>query len=447
MRCTVIGAGVIGLSCATRLRQAGHTVRLVADLRPAETTSAVAAAIWYPYLAAPRDRVTAWAADAYGVFTHPRGRAPGSGVRMLRGVELFADAQADPWWLSAVPDLGRLVEDELPTGMVDGWTFVTPVIDMPVYLGWMRDVLSADGVDLEIRRVEDLDHELTDADVVINCTGLASRELVDDGLLEAVRGQVVVLTNPGLTSWWLHEPTPSELTYVVPRLETVVVGGTAVHGADNDLTPDPAVGEAILERARRLVPGLADATVLLHRVGLRPARPEIRLEREDRPGGAVIHCYGHGGAGVTLSWGCADEVVELGPRCCRAEQLVPARPEGRAGLERPLGAGHRGCALDVEHAVQSGHGEDAADGRWHRAEHEATPGAVRAAVRGHEHAQPGGVQHGHRAEIDDEITDPEVDGRLQGAPQLGDRRGIHPGDQVDHLAPRFRHCAHRRLHA
>ena len=44
-----------------------------------------------------------------------------------------------------------------------------------------------------------------------------------------------------------------------------------------------------------------------HRVGLRPVRPSVRLEAEGR----VIHCYGHGGAGVTLSWGCADEVTQL----------------------------------------------------------------------------------------------------------------------------------------
>ena len=47
--------------------------------------------------------------------------------------------------------------------------------------------------------------------------------------------------------------------------------------------------------------------MLRHKVGLRPVRPAVRLERD----GHVVHCYGHGGAGVTLSWGCADEVVAL----------------------------------------------------------------------------------------------------------------------------------------
>lgn len=53
--------------------------------------------------------------------------------------------------------------------------------------------------------------------------------------------------------------------------------------------------------------------VLEHLAGLRPARPEVRLEAEPatatRP--RVIHDYGHGGSGITLSWGCADDVADL----------------------------------------------------------------------------------------------------------------------------------------
>jgi len=94
--------------------------------------------------------------------------------------------------------------------------------------------------------------------------------------------------------------------YVVPRSRDVVVGGTATEG-EWSRTPTPEVASAILRRALRLVPELAGAEVLGHRVGLRPSRSEVRLERV----GDVVHCYGHGGAGVTLSWGCAREVAEL----------------------------------------------------------------------------------------------------------------------------------------
>ena len=59
------------------------------------------------------------------------------------------------------------------------------------------------------------------------------------------------------------------------------------------------------------MPLLAGVRVLGGAVGLRPARPAVRLEAEPHDRGVVVHCYGHGGAGVTLAWGCAEEVVGL----------------------------------------------------------------------------------------------------------------------------------------
>ena len=114
----------------------------------------------------------------------------------------------------------------------------------------------------------------------------------------------------GLEEWTLASKNESELTYVVPREKVVVVGGTAQEGA-YEPRPDPAVAQQILARARAVVPELARATVVGHRVGLRPARPTVRLEAEQVDDGTVVHCYGHGGAGVTLSWGCADDVAAL----------------------------------------------------------------------------------------------------------------------------------------
>jgi D-amino-acid oxidase len=86
----------------------------------------------------------------------------------------------------------------------------------------------------------------------------------------------------------------------------VVLGGTAEEGAE-DRTPDAATTAAIRARCATLVPALRDAPVVGVAVGLRPARPTVRLEAEGR----VVHCYGHGGAGVTLAWGCAGEVAAL----------------------------------------------------------------------------------------------------------------------------------------
>lgn len=107
----------------------------------------------------------------------------------------------------------------------------------------------------------------------------------------------------GLEQWWLDSAGP---TYVVPRSRDIVVGGTDDEG-EWSRTPDEETARTILRRATDLVPGLAGARVLRHKVGLRPVRPVVRLERD----GHLVHCYGHGGAGVTLSWGCADEVAAL----------------------------------------------------------------------------------------------------------------------------------------
>ena len=66
-----------------------------------------------------------------------------------------------------------------------------------------------------------------------------------------------------------------------------------------------------MNKCASIIPELKDAEIIEDLVGLRPGRTEVRLEKEERDGVDLIHNYGHGGSGVTLSWGCADEVVEL----------------------------------------------------------------------------------------------------------------------------------------
>ncbi len=296
-RVTVVGAGVVGLTCAYRLLEDGHRVDVLARDLPLETTSAVAAAIWYPYRAFPFDRVLEWSSRTYDAFVGLADVA-GAGVALRTGVELFASVQEEPWWRSAVP---RLDHAAPPEGYGDAWTFQAPVVEMPVYLAWLA------------ARVEELGGTITrmnlaalpvGPDVVVNCSGIGSRLLASDPTVEPVRGQVVLVSQVGLEEWLLD--SSSSLTYVVPRSHDIVVGGTDEEG-DWSRTPSPETASAILSRARSLVPALADARVLRHRVGLRPARPSVRVERV----GSVVHCYGHGGAGVTLSWGTADEVVAL----------------------------------------------------------------------------------------------------------------------------------------
>jgi D-amino-acid oxidase len=297
-RVIVVGAGVVGLTCAVRLLEDGHRVDVVARDLPRETTSAVAAALWYPYRALPYDRVLGWARTSYDVFARLANVASVSGVSMLPGVEVLREQAERPWWAEAVPELKDTYV--VPDGYELGWTFIAPVVEMPVYLDWLAALVLEGGGTITRMNLSGLP---AGADVVVNCTGIASRFLASDETVAPVQGQVVLVEQVGLDRWWLDAGGP---TYVVPRAHDIVIGGTDVEG-EWSRTPSPEVASAILRRALRLVPELAGAEVLAHRVGLRPARPTVRLERV----GDVVHCYGHGGAGVTLSWGCADEVASL----------------------------------------------------------------------------------------------------------------------------------------
>jgi D-amino-acid oxidase len=109
----------------------------------------------------------------------------------------------------------------------------------------------------------------------------------------------------------LDDYGPGGVTYIVPRSNDCILGGTAEEGRE-DLTPNMETAAEIVARCVALEPRLRNAAILEHKVGLRPGRQAVRLEAEQwAPGKTIIHNYGHGGAGITLSWGCAANVVAL----------------------------------------------------------------------------------------------------------------------------------------
>ncbi|MGB0102534.1 MAG: FAD-dependent oxidoreductase, partial [Nocardioides sp.] len=201
-RVIVVGAGVVGLTCALRLLEAGHRVDIIARDLPRETTSAVAAALWYPYRALPQERVGAWAATSYAVFDAIAappdfGGSPEAGVRMVVGTEVHRAHRPDPWWVSAVPHLERV--RDVPDGWVDGWRFTTPVADTSVYLQWLAGRVEESGgtvTRLNLGGLPDLP-----GGVVVNCSGLGARLLGADRTVVPVRGQVVYVEQFGLDRW------------------------------------------------------------------------------------------------------------------------------------------------------------------------------------------------------------------------------------------------------
>ena len=310
-RVIVIGGGVSGLSSAVRLLEAGYAVEVWTRDPVGATTSIVAAAVWYPYRVGPRELAPAWALASYRVFK-ALVEVPGAGVLMREGIELFAGAAEAPDWRAALDLFRSLAESELPPGYGGGYASEVPVIEMPIYLPWLEARVRSLGGRIHARTASSLEEALAEAPLVVNCAGLGARELAHDAGVYPIRGQVVRVSRREVDRFLFDEEHPGGVTYIVPRSEDCVLGGTAQVGEEG-LEVDPLETEAILARCRALEPGLAGARVLATAVGVRPGRDAVRLELErgPAPGQRLVHNYGHGGAGVTLSWGCADEVARL----------------------------------------------------------------------------------------------------------------------------------------
>ncbi|WDZ83344.1 FAD-dependent oxidoreductase [Micromonospora cathayae] len=304
----VVGAGVVGLTAAVRLQERGARVTVLTADPPERLVSTVAAAVWYPTHTDADPRVLDWATVTYQEFR----RQAGDGVPgvLLRRTRMLQRRAGDglPWWAAAAGDV--TVRDGTAPYARE-LRFVAPLAEMTTYLDWLRQRVVDGGGQVTHRRVDRLDDLFAEAPVVVNAAGLAAGALCGDPTVLPIRGQIVLVANPGLDESVRDEEHPDGTAYVHPRSRDVVLGGSYQPGRA-DLDPDPELRAGILRRCLALVPELAVAPVLGERIGLRPGREGgPRVEAENRPGGRLVHAYGHGGAGMTLSWGCADEVCAL----------------------------------------------------------------------------------------------------------------------------------------
>ncbi|MFB7821718.1 FAD-dependent oxidoreductase [Streptomyces hydrogenans] len=308
-RVVVVGAGVAGLTTAFVLAEAGASVHVIAEQVPG-VTSLAAGAMWGPYLVEPKDKVDQWGQRSLEIF-RKLAEDPSTGVRLTSGIEASRTAEAPPDWATTLPGFRPCELAELPAGFSAGYRFTVPLIDMPTYLDYLLRRLDAAGGTVERRRLASL-VDAGPAAVIINCTGFGAKDLLPDPDLRPIRGQHVVVTNPGLTEFFSEDTGLSpDLLCFFPHGDTVVLGGTAIDG-EGDLTADDKAAANILARCAEVEPRLAEARVLEHRIGARPNRATVRVEAEHQEDGTVVvHNYGHGGAGVTLSWGCADEAQRL----------------------------------------------------------------------------------------------------------------------------------------
>ena len=320
-RIAVIGAGVSGLTTAIVLAEGGHDVEVFAEKIGSDTTSSRAAAIWFPYhigKAGDEDslkQVERWACQTFATLRSLIDVAPQSGVSMIE-FRVFTKKE-QKLVLSAFDSVKAV---ELEAGKVthpwlSGYSLDVPLIDTPVYLNYLEERLGRDRIHVgqRISRIADVDPRFA---VVVNCTGIDGKQMSPNDHSEMRPGRGVVLTGRSSLPYAVLDADDSEtthqLTYIVPRrvTGTYVAGGCDMPDDWNQTTDDDE-GRQIFERCSAIDPSLT-VDSLTGIVGLRPARADgVYLEREEIGGRDVIHNYGHGGGGFTVSWGCAGEVLGL----------------------------------------------------------------------------------------------------------------------------------------
>jgi D-amino-acid oxidase len=307
---SIVGGGVVGLTTAVLLQDAGHDVQVFAERPGLRSVSGVAAALWHPFRSDPPALVSRWAAATRQHYNRLAAEDPSAGIDLLTLYELRDDRER-PWWAADTPDL-EPVESGFPgqsraEPAVMAWRVRAPRAESPVFMAWLERRLRRPVV---ARRFASLAE--VPGDLVVNCTALGSRTLAKDDTLRALYGHVVVCA-PGaidLSVSVSHDAhTDAGSFYVIPRRTEVVIGGVVEPSPDDrPLVPDPATRERILARAHER--GFRPGPVLREAVGLRPYRPAVRVQR-DPDDHRVVHNYGHGGSGYTLCWGCAEDVVSL----------------------------------------------------------------------------------------------------------------------------------------
>jgi D-amino-acid oxidase len=350
-RAAIIGAGVSGLTCGVVFAERGWDVTIFADQTGQETTSGAAAAVWFPYDAEPIDKVIPWSLITYERLRE-LARDSRSGISMLELRQFTRSGEIPiPDWAktlgarpipvipsdlsrrsqaeaenanpapetsrSAVAGIGdsgnnatsmRIGDSKFSVPFSTSYALTVPLIDTTIYLDYLANRFRNAGGMIEPAHINKVDEIPRDFDVIVNCAGIGARELVHDSELEPHRGQVAIVPKLDLAQAIVCDDAP--LMYAIPRTHDCVFGGT--NSISENREPSSGDTAAIISECSRVL-GIDPPPVIAVKVGLRPFRESgVRLEREGLADGrTVIHNYGHGGAGFTLSWACAEEVLRL----------------------------------------------------------------------------------------------------------------------------------------
>lgn len=350
----VLGAGIIGLTTAIRLREAGYAVTIlaaetprtilsrdkteVAGTSPTTYTSSGSGGLWMPFLLDGVE-VERWATRSFEVFASQVGQS--IGVDMVEGYLVKAKEKPEklPWWggLTRMTVVTPKEDEKVPEMYRYGLKFRSPVVHMEEYLSYLEGVTQELGIGIELtksegrsriwdgRQVMEFVREryggLGDV-IVVNCWGIGGGKIGGEEMV-AVRGVIVRVRRPEGVGHVIQEDMNDGLlagngsmAYCIPRGRAEYsLGGTVLEGDwREEVTEEEKRG--VKERAGKLLQGIAEMEEVGTWAGLRPLRMDGRARVEVQKDGIgeellVVANYGHGGNGVTTCWGCAEDVVKL----------------------------------------------------------------------------------------------------------------------------------------
>ena len=307
----MIGAGIVGLSVATHLLESFHediVVTVIGDKHSPDTTASdIAGGIVLAPIQENKERSRVWIKNSVERYREVY-NAGDQSVSYVYGHFVKPSYDHEPIWFK---DLVSNFTDTT-VGDSEQARFCTFFINGTDYCSSLLHKIQVLGGVLVKKKIDSLS-ELGSFDIVINCTGLGARELACDVAVYPCKGLLVSVSAPWVKEFFNEAGTHDGRAYIFPRTNEVILGGrNEMHKEDLMIHNDEV--EEVIQRCVTKMPSLKNAEVLKVSVGVRPMRMGgVRLERDETSldGSLVIHNYGHGPYGVTLSWGCAMEVGDI----------------------------------------------------------------------------------------------------------------------------------------
>lgn len=304
---TVVGSGIVGLTAACSLQEAGFNVKLISKESYENTLSNKVGAIWFPFEIQPKEKTNAWASLTYKRYQSEV--KPGNGVSFIPFLTAYT-AESNTEWTKQLPEgtVRKAAKEELPKGIQNAFISLVPLAEPPLYLPYLFRTFLENGGTYAERKISSL-QELAGLDnLVINCTDLGAKKLCNDDELQPMRGQILRCKKMNVVSF-AETTRKAGLSYIINRTTDCIIGGTDYENDWNENIEQHDT-DLILGRLKdfELCPETPEIIEIL--TGLRPCRSNVRFEF-DVIYKNIFHNYGHGGAGFTVAWGCAIELAEI----------------------------------------------------------------------------------------------------------------------------------------